>query len=84
VVPVNALPLAYAMPGSIRQWNVLTCCIVLTGENVSFAGRRRRPWHPKIEFPSKKVSEAIRYVRCVNYRDRRVIIIMFVHISGMQ
>jgi len=32
VIPVNALPLAYAMRGRLRQWNVLTCCIVLTGE----------------------------------------------------
>jgi len=52
------------------------------GENVLFA--RRRAWHPKIEFTSNKVSEAIRYIRCINYIDRRVIMLMFVHLSGMQ
>jgi len=38
----------------------------------------------KLEFTSKKVSEEIRYVRCVNYIYRRVIVLMFVHLSGMQ
>ena len=37
----------------------------------------------KFEFTSKKVGEAIRYVRCVNYIYSRVIVLMFVHLSGM-
>jgi len=32
VIPVNMLPLAYTMRGSIRQWNALTCRSELTRE----------------------------------------------------
>jgi len=53
------------------------------GENVSFAGRSRA-WHQKIEFTSEKVSEAVRYVRCINYIESRVIMLTFVHLLGMQ
>ena len=32
MIPVNTLPLAYTMLGSVRQWNALTCGGVLTGK----------------------------------------------------
>ena len=84
-VPVNTFPVAYTVRGRINRWNVLTCSSVLTGGKlIIFFLQEGRGIRNYFEFTSRKLSEAIRYVRCVNYIDRRVIMLMFVHLSGMQ
>ena len=54
------------------------------GKRISLQEEEEGPGIRKLEFRSKKLSETIRYVRCINYIERRVIMLMCVHLSGMQ